>query len=61
MFQRIGNSAFEFLEKRFTEKSPDVPYFLKADLRLDAVRSDPLFQVLVSRVGLPQRGGTITI
>jgi tetratricopeptide (TPR) repeat protein len=48
------NRAFEFLEKAFQEKSPDIPYFLKADLRLDALRSDPRFQDLVRRVGLPQ-------
>jgi len=48
------NKAFEFLEKGFQEKSPDIPYFLKADLRLDALRSDPRFQDLVRRVGLPQ-------
>ena len=48
------NRAFEFLEKAFQEKSPDIPYFLKADLRLDTLRSDPRFQDLVRRVGLPQ-------
>jgi len=31
MIQRVGNSAFEFLEKGFTKKSPDVPSFLKAE------------------------------
>jgi Tfp pilus assembly protein PilF len=46
--------AFEFLEKAYQEKSPDIPYFLKADLRLDTLRSDPRFQDLVRRVGLPQ-------
>ena len=46
--------AFVFLEKAYQERSPDIPYFLKADLRLDALRSDPRFQSLVRRVGLPQ-------
>jgi serine/threonine protein kinase/TolB-like protein/Tfp pilus assembly protein PilF len=46
--------AFEFLEKAYQEKSPDIPYFLKADLRLDTLRSDPRFQGLVRRIGLPQ-------
>jgi eukaryotic-like serine/threonine-protein kinase len=46
--------AFEFLEKAYQEKSPDIPYFLKADLRLDTLRSDPRFQALVRRIGLPQ-------
>ena len=48
------NKAFEFLEKAFQEKSPDIPYFLKADLRLDSLRSDPRFTDLVRRVALPQ-------
>ncbi len=48
------NSAFEFLEKVFQEKPPDIAYFLKAELWLDALRSDPRFQDLVGRVGLPQ-------
>ena len=46
--------AFEFLDKAYQEKSPDIPYFLKADLRLDPLRSDSRFTDLVRRVGLPQ-------
>jgi eukaryotic-like serine/threonine-protein kinase len=46
--------AFEFLEKAYQEKSPDIPYFLKADLRLDTLRSDPRFQELVRRMNFPQ-------
>ena len=45
--------AFEFLEKAYTERSTDLPYFIKADLRLDQIRSDPRFQDLFRRVGLP--------
>ena len=48
------DKAFEFLEKAYQERSPDIPYFLKADLRIDSLRSDPRFQDLVRRVGLPQ-------
>jgi eukaryotic-like serine/threonine-protein kinase len=46
--------AFEFLEKAYDERSPDIPYFIKADLRIDNLRSDPRFQDLLRRVGLPQ-------
>jgi eukaryotic-like serine/threonine-protein kinase len=49
------NKAFEFLEKAYQERSPDIPYFLKADLRIDNLRSDPRFQDLLRRVGLPQQ------
>jgi serine/threonine protein kinase/tetratricopeptide (TPR) repeat protein len=48
------DNAFEYLEKAYQEKSPDIPYFLKADLRVDSLRSDPRFQDLLRRVGLPQ-------
>ena len=48
------NKAFEFLEKAYQERSPDIPYFLKADLRIDNLRSDPRFHDLLRRVGLPQ-------
>jgi tetratricopeptide (TPR) repeat protein len=46
--------AFHFLERAYQERSPDIPYFLKADLRLDTLRSDPRFQDIVRRVGFPQ-------
>jgi len=46
--------AFELLERAYQERSPDIPYFLKADLRVDVLRSDPRFQDLLRRVGLPQ-------
>jgi hypothetical protein len=46
--------AFEFLERAYQERSLDVSWFLKADLRIDSLRSDPRFQDLVRRVGYPQ-------
>ena len=48
------DKAFHFLENAYQEKSPDIPYFLKADLRLDGLRSDSRFQDLVRRVAFPQ-------
>jgi TolB-like protein/DNA-binding winged helix-turn-helix (wHTH) protein len=45
--------AFEFLEKSYAEKSTDLAYFIKADLRLDGLRSDPRFQHLLARVAPP--------
>lgn len=48
------NKAFEFLEKAYQEKSPDLAYFLKADLRLDPLRSDLRFQDLLHRMNFPR-------
>jgi tetratricopeptide (TPR) repeat protein len=48
------DKAFEFLEKAYQERSPDIPYFLKAYLRIDTLRSDARFQDLMRRVGIPQ-------
>ena len=48
------NKAFHFLEKAYQDRSPDIPYFLKADIRLDSLRSDPRFKDLLRRVGSPQ-------
>jgi TolB-like protein/DNA-binding winged helix-turn-helix (wHTH) protein/Tfp pilus assembly protein PilF len=48
------DKAFEFLEKAYQEKSPDIAYFIKADLRMDPLRSDPRFQDLLRRIRLPQ-------
>jgi eukaryotic-like serine/threonine-protein kinase len=45
--------AFEFLEQAYQERSSDLPFFLKFDLRIDNLRSDPRFHDLVRRVGLP--------
>ena len=47
------DKAFEFLEKAYQLKSPDIVYFLRADLRLDTLRQDPRFRDLLRRVGLP--------
>jgi hypothetical protein len=44
--------AFEFLERAYRERSSDIPYFLKADLRIDTLRSDQRFQILLRRAGL---------
>jgi TolB-like protein/DNA-binding winged helix-turn-helix (wHTH) protein/Flp pilus assembly protein TadD len=56
MFASLGDKdrAFEFLEKAYQERSLDMTWGLKADLRIDNLRSDPRFQVLVQRVGFPQ-------
>jgi len=45
--------AFEFLEKSYDEKSTDLAYFIKADWRLDGLRSDPRFAELLRRMALP--------
>ncbi len=45
--------AFEFLTKAYDERSPDLSYFLKADLRMDTLRSDPRFQNLLRRMNFP--------
>jgi hypothetical protein len=56
MFASLGDKdrAFDFLEKAYQERSLSMPWGLKADLRIDNLRSDPRFQALVQRVGLPQ-------
>jgi len=46
------NHAFEWLEKAYSEHSPDL-VGLKTEPRLDPVRADARFSDLVRRVGLP--------
>ena len=48
------DKAFEFLEKAYQERSPDLAYFTKADLRMDSLRSDRRFRDFTRRIGLPQ-------
>jgi hypothetical protein len=55
IYTGLGNKdkAFEFLENAYEEKSPDIAYFIKADLRIDPLRSDSRFQHLLRRMNLP--------
>lgn len=48
------DKAFEFLEKAYREKSFDLVYFVKADLRVDGLRSDTRFLDITRRMALPQ-------
>jgi tetratricopeptide (TPR) repeat protein len=48
------DKAFELLEKAYQERSLDISWHIKADLRIDNLRSDPRFEVLLRRVGFPQ-------
>jgi hypothetical protein len=41
-------------EKAYKEKSPDVAYFLRTDLRIDTLRSDPRFEDLLRRMNFPE-------
>jgi TolB-like protein/DNA-binding winged helix-turn-helix (wHTH) protein/Flp pilus assembly protein TadD len=48
------DKAFEYLEKAYQERSTDLIYFAKADLRLDQLRADGRMRQLLQRVGFPQ-------
>ncbi len=45
--------AFEFLEKAYQQRSVELSWSLKADPRLDSLRSDAHFESLLRRVGFP--------
>ncbi len=47
------DQAFAFLEKAYQEKSPDISWSFKSDLRLDNLRSDPRFHSLLQRIQFP--------
>jgi len=47
------DQAFKWLERAYEERSFSMLMSLKAEPRLDTLRSDPRFQDLVRRVGLP--------
>ena len=47
------DKAFESLERAYQEKSLELSWHIKADLRIDNLRSDPRFQRLLRRIGLP--------
>ncbi len=54
IYAGLGNkdTALEFLEKARQERSWDISWQIKADLRIDNLRSDPRFQALLRRVGV---------
>jgi TolB-like protein/DNA-binding winged helix-turn-helix (wHTH) protein/Flp pilus assembly protein TadD len=56
IFASLGDKdrAFAFLEKAYQDRSLGMTEDLRADLRIDNLRSDPRFQALLQRVGLPQ-------
>jgi TolB-like protein/DNA-binding winged helix-turn-helix (wHTH) protein/Tfp pilus assembly protein PilF len=47
-----NDKAFEFLERACSQKSLDISLFLKSDLLLDDLRSDPRFQSLLRGMAL---------
>jgi hypothetical protein len=52
LYSLLGQKAFEWLEKAFQEHSSKL-IDLKVDSDFDNIRSDPRFDALVKRIGLP--------
>ena len=46
------DEAFRWMERGFYERPSDLPN-IKIDPRFDGLRSDPRYQVLLRRMGLP--------
>jgi hypothetical protein len=55
LYESVGDkeSAFVWLQKAYDEHNHEI-VGLKTDLMWDGLRSDPRFEDLVRRVGLPQ-------
>ena len=53
-YAQLGESdtAFEYLDQAFTDRSPGL-VMLNVDRAWDAIRADPRFHAAVRRVGLP--------
>jgi tetratricopeptide (TPR) repeat protein len=45
-----NDQAFDYLEKAYRERDLDMSWHIKADVRLDSLRSDRRFKDLLSRV-----------
>jgi hypothetical protein len=59
VYMGLGEKAqvFEWLSKALEERSGFLVY-IKCDRRFDGLRSDPLYEALLSRIGLPLRAIT---
>jgi TolB-like protein/DNA-binding winged helix-turn-helix (wHTH) protein/Tfp pilus assembly protein PilF len=55
VYAGLGNKdkAFELLDEAYRERCWDIAWQIRADPRIDNLRSDPRFQSLLRRVGLP--------
>jgi len=55
-YARLGEKekAFEWLERACQERSRALVYVLRADPQFDLLRSDPRYQQLLQRIGLPE-------
>jgi hypothetical protein len=55
IYAGLGNKdeAFTFLEQAYQERSLDIVWGLRADLRLDRLRSDARFEELLGRMAFP--------
>jgi len=55
IYAGLGNKdqAFTFLEQAYRERSLDIVWGLRADLRLDSLRSDARFEELLGRMAFP--------
>ena len=47
--------AFSLLEKAYKEKSPDLGWAFKSDLRMDHLRSDTRYSSLINRMAFPDQ------
>ena len=47
-----NDKAFDYLERAYSEKSPDLHGPLNSDIQLDGLHSDPRFQNLLLRTGV---------
>jgi len=56
LYAALGDkdTAFKFLEKAYQEKSLDFSWYVKSDLRIDNLRSDPRYASLLRRMGLKE-------
>ena len=61
LYATLGDkdTAFKFLDQAYREKSLEMSWHIKADLRIDNLRSDPRYQNLLRRVGLTTDAPTV--